>query len=159
MTGFVLIDRLIEIQPGRSAVAATTFPPELPLFRDHFPGRPIVPGVLLTEAMCQTSGWMLAVNDEFRRMPLITRIDRATFSRPVQPGEPLTVRSELRGSHDAVHEVIASVSAGDETVASARLLFHSTDFETGGPGAETRDWTQATFARLGGPAAVRNGRD
>ena len=54
---FVLVDRFLSVEPGRAATALKTFRPEDPVFADHFPGFPVVPGVLLTEAMGQTAGW------------------------------------------------------------------------------------------------------
>jgi 3-hydroxyacyl-[acyl-carrier-protein] dehydratase len=53
---FIFVDEVREILPGESAICAKTFPPEEPFFRGHFPGDPLVPGVILTEALAQTAG-------------------------------------------------------------------------------------------------------
>ena len=120
---FVLLDQLTEIERGRRARAQAAFPRDLELFADHFPGQPIVPGVLLTETMCQTAGWLIAATCEFPGWPLVVRIDRANFRRVVQPDEPLVIDATLTASRDETFEVNATVHAGDEPVADARLLF------------------------------------
>lgn len=153
---FVLLDRLLEIVPGAHASASMTFSPALPVFADHFPGRPIVPGVLLTESMCQAGGWLIAATAGFGEWPLLARIDRATFRRPVAPGEPLIVTAALGARGGRSYEIRARVSAGGVEVASARLLFHAT------PVAEADDatreafveWSRGTFAGLGGHQAL-----
>jgi 3-hydroxyacyl-[acyl-carrier-protein] dehydratase len=154
--GFVLIDRLLDLEPGRRARARAVFPADLELFADHFPGQPIVPGVLLTETMCQTAGWLIAATREFVGWPLLARIDRATFRRLVTAGEELVVEATMRGSREETYEVVAQVQAAGETVADARLLFRVFRFELTGNAAEGLDtWTRATFERLNGPAAMR----
>lgn len=152
---FLLIDRLTHLVPGRSATAHMVFPPTLELFADHFPGRPLVPGVLLTESMNQTAGWLIMATTGFTALPLVARIDRASFRRPVTPGEHLIVDATLRASTASAHEVVAAVRVGDAVVAEARLLFHSTPLDEAAAGADgVESWVHATFARLGGPAAM-----
>lgn len=150
---FVFIDRLTHLIPGRSATAAMVFPSSLELFADHFPGRPLVPGVLLTESMNQTAGWLIMATTGFATLPIVTRIDRASFRRPVVPGEALVVEAVLRASTASAHEVMATVCIDGLVVADARLLFHSTPFVEveGKP-----PWARETFARLGGPAALES---
>lgn len=148
---FVFIDRLTHLIPGRSATAEMVFPPALELFADHFPGRPLVPGVLLTESMNQTAGWLIMATTGFTTLPLVARIDRASFRRPVAPGEALIVAATLRASTDSAHEVMATIRVNDDVVAEARLLFQSTPFAAADGAAP---WIQETFVRLGGPAAL-----
>lgn len=148
---FLFIDRLTHLIPGRSATAEMVFSPALELFAEHFPGRPMVPGVLLTESMNQTAGWLIMVTTGFTTLPVVARIDRASFRRPVAPGELLTVDATLRASTGSAHEVMAAIRVNDAIVAEARLLFQSTEIthdEGVGP------WIRETFARVGGPAAL-----
>jgi 3-hydroxyacyl-[acyl-carrier-protein] dehydratase len=150
---FVFIDRLTHLSPGRSATAEMVYSPALELFADHFPGRPLVPGVLLTESMNQTAGWLIMATTGFTALPMVARIDRASFRRPVKPGERLLVDAVLRASTPTAHEVMATIHISGDLVADARLLFHSTPVA----GAEdVAPWIRETFVRLGGPAAMEH---
>jgi 3-hydroxyacyl-[acyl-carrier-protein] dehydratase len=152
---FVLLDALIQIERGRRATARAVFPSNLELFADHFPGRPLVPGVLLTETMCQTAGWLIVATCEFAGWPLLVRIDRAAFRRPVAPDEPLDIDATLTGSRDDTFEATATVRASGEPAADARLLFKLFRFEDhGADSAALAAWGRATFASLNGPAAL-----
>ncbi len=148
---FVLVDRFLEVEPGRRAVALKTFSPEEDYLRDHFPGFPVVPGTLLTEAMGQTGGWALAASLGFSRWPLLTMVQSAKFRRLVRPGEPVTLRAELspRSADDV--EVRATASVGEERAAEARLLLHVFDLDlTPSEAAGLAAWARATYASLGG---------
>ncbi len=121
---FVLIDRFVDVEPGRRASAVKTFDPEDPVFLDHFPGAPIVPGVLLTEAMGQTGGWLLAATAPEGRWPLLTMIEEAKFRRPVKPGEELRLDAEIRQTRGDLVRVRTSAAVDGRKVADALLLFH-----------------------------------
>ena len=151
---FVLIDRLVSLDRARHARAVVAFDPALPIFADHFPGRPIVPGTLLTEAMAQTAGWLIAASIDFAGWPLLVTIDRARFHRPVAPGVELMIDATIRSAREDAWEVVARTGDGSATAAEARLLFHRFDVAGGSAAA---DWTRATFARLDGPAALAAG--
>ena len=151
---FVLIDRLTHVERGRSASAEKVFASTLEEFADHFPGRPLVPGVLLTESMNQTAGWLILATTDFAALPLLVRIDRASFRRPVSPGESLTVTATLRSSTASAHELIADVRVHGDVVAEARLLFHCADVPATSSGDDALTWAREVFAQLGGPAAL-----
>jgi 3-hydroxyacyl-[acyl-carrier-protein] dehydratase len=149
--GFVLLDRLEDLRPGEGAVATVCFHADDPVFDDHFPGRPIVPGVLLTESMAQVAGWLVAATLRFERWPLLVMIDRAKFGRFVKPGEPLTIQARLVAQGTDIFEAQCAVRAGEARVASARLVFHAFAFDADRP-EERRHlaWARTTFSRLGG---------
>jgi 3-hydroxyacyl-[acyl-carrier-protein] dehydratase len=149
---FVLIDRLEEIEPGRRAVGLKVFLPGEELFRDHFPGDPIVPGVLLTEAMGQVGGWLLAAGCGFTRWPLLSLIDRSAFFRQVRPGEQIRSEAVVRAVRGDDAEVRTVARVGETKVAEARLLFHLFEPPEGSSERSEafREWTAATFGRLTG---------
>ena len=154
---FVLVDRLEVIEPGRRAVGEKVFRASEEFFSDHFPGHPIVPGVLVTEAMGQVGGWLLAAGSGFTRWPLLSLVDRAAFHRPVRPDEPIRLEAEVRAVRGDDAEVRTVARVGDEKVAEARLLFHLLDPSTQplARAAEFRRWTDETFRKLTASAAPR----
>ena len=86
---FLLIDRVIEVDRKKSIVAIKNVTINEPFFQGHFQGFPIMPGVLLTEAMAQAGGVLLLTEfpDRHEKMVLLTGIDKARFRRPVVPGD------------------------------------------------------------------------
>lgn len=154
--GFVLIERLVEITPGTRARAVACFSPDDDLFADHFPGRPIVPGVLLAEAMGQTGGWLIAATLGFTRWPLLTMIDQAKFRRLVRPGEAIQLTATLRSSRrERDFEVTGAAEVDGQRVASARFLFRAFTFEmAAGEGDAFERWARDTFTRLGGDILI-----
>lgn len=93
---FLLVDRIIENQPGHRAVGLKNVTINEPFFQGHFPGRPIMPGVLIVEAMAQVGGIvMLQTEDMKGRLSLFAGIDKARFRRPVVPGDQLVMTVEL----------------------------------------------------------------
>jgi 3-hydroxyacyl-[acyl-carrier-protein] dehydratase len=153
---FILIDRLVELEPGQRAVASTTFPASLPLFADHFPGRPIVPGVLITEAMAQTAGWLIAATVGFNQWPLLALIEHAKFSRPVEPDEELRLTADLVSGQTHTFVVDVAATRGDERIARARLVFRGFDVSLSAAGRQPfEEWAQRTFAALGGTSLLR----
>lgn len=105
----LLVDRVLELTPGKRVVAIKNVTRNEPFFDGHFPGNPIMPGVLVIEAMAQTAGLLLLheVEDRDRRILFFSGIEKARFRRPVVPGDRLrmeveslrlrTVHSRFRG--------------------------------------------------------------
>ena len=105
----LLVDRVLELVPGERVVAIKNVTRNEPFFDGHFPGNPIMPGVLVIEAMAQTAGLLLLheIEDRARRVLFFSGIERARFRRPVVPGDQLrmeveslrlrTVHSRFRG--------------------------------------------------------------
>ncbi len=156
---FVLIDELLELEPGRRAVARKTFAPGDPVFADHFPGVAVVPGVLITEAMGQTGGWLLAATLQFSRWPLLAMIDRAKFRRLAMPGDEIRLEAELRSSRGDDFEMATQAFVSGERVAEARLVFHAVTFSLGD--AEARrfeEWARTLFRDIGGEALMSGPR-
>jgi 3-hydroxyacyl-[acyl-carrier-protein] dehydratase len=88
---FLLVDRIIEYEPAKRVVGIKNVTLNEPFFQGHFPGVPVMPGVLIVEAMAQTAGVMMLANlpDRDQKLVFFTGIDRARFRRPVVPGDQL----------------------------------------------------------------------
>jgi 3-hydroxyacyl-[acyl-carrier-protein] dehydratase len=152
---FVLVNQLVALEPGGSVDATVTFPADAWFFADHFPGFPVVPGTMLTEAMAQTAGWLLLATLEFQRWPLLTSVERATFRRPVRSEESLQLHASVRSAHPADFEVDAQAAVLGRRVADARLLFHAFDAAgLDGDGYRLLRWARSVFTGLGGDALL-----
>ena len=93
----LLVDRVLEMEPGRRIVALKNVSVNEPFFQGHFPAHPVVPGVLLVEGLAQAAGILLMHDVEERDSKLLyfTGIDRARFRRPVVPGDQVIYEVEL----------------------------------------------------------------
>lgn len=151
---FVLIDRFVAIEPGKRAVALKRFGRDEDVLADHFPGLPIVPGTLLTEAMGQTAGWLLAATLGFSRWPLLTMVERAKFRRLVEPEQEITLEAELEPLRGDDYVARTSARVNGERVAEARLVFHGFNPELGERREAFDRWCRETFASLGGEGLV-----
>ena len=94
---FLLIDRITEFEPAKRLVAIKNVTINEPFFQGHFPGYPIMPGVLVVEAMAQAGGIIMMHEMEDRQSKLVvfTGIDRAKFRRPVTPGDQLRIEVDV----------------------------------------------------------------
>lgn len=129
----LLVDRVLEISEGDDlvVVAEKLVSANEPFFQGHFPDSPVMPGVLIVEAMAQTSalGMRYREPESLGRGMALVGIDRARFRRPVVPGDLLTLRSRLtrRRGDLFIFEAVAQV-LGD-TVAEARIMARLMDWE------------------------------
>jgi 3-hydroxyacyl-[acyl-carrier-protein] dehydratase len=119
---FLLIDRVLELKRKESIVAIKNVTINEPFFNGHFPGLPIMPGVLIVEAIAQAGGALLLteVEDRTGKVMVFTGIERAKFRRPVSPGDQLRIELEVKGWR-AIPRMIAAKMHGVAYVAGKRV--------------------------------------
>jgi 3-hydroxyacyl-[acyl-carrier-protein] dehydratase len=131
---FLLVDRVVELEPGTRAVAIKAVTANEPQFTGHFPGRPIMPGVLMVEALAQTAGIAVLTLDEYRgKIGLFAGIDECRFRRMVVPGDTLRLEvtvEKLRGMFGRV-KAVATVD-GEVAVEATLSIIVPRDPEIGG---------------------------
>jgi 3-hydroxyacyl-[acyl-carrier-protein] dehydratase len=122
---FLLIDRILEIEPGKRIVGIKNVTYNEPFFPGHFPGRPIMPGVLIVEAMAQTAGVLAfkSIPEEEQRKPvLFLGLDNVRFRKPVVPGDQLRMELEITRHRQAIWGFKGKAFVEDKLVAEADLL-------------------------------------
>ena len=119
---FLLVDRVVELEPGKRAVAIKQVTSNEPQFIGHFPDRPIMPGVLMVEALAQTAGIAVYTLDEYRgKLGLFAGIDDCRFKRMVVPGDTLRLEVNVEKLRGMFGRVRASASVGGEIAVEATL--------------------------------------
>lgn len=123
---FLLVDRVVDYELGKwlKAIKNVTF--NEPFFQGHFPHRPVMPGVLILEAMAQATGLLAFETREEKPsdnfLYLFVSIDKARFKRPVEPGDQLELYVELRRVKRDMWKFDGTARVEGETVASAELM-------------------------------------
>ena len=122
----LMIDKVIKIVPGKSIIALKNVTVNEPYFLGHFPGKPIVPGVLILEAMAQATG-ILALHANRERskegfLYLFAGIDKARFKRPVVPGDQLYIEAEVLKVKGNIWKCKVNAKVENELVCEAELM-------------------------------------
>ena len=121
---FLLIDRIIEMETGKRIVGIKNVTINEPFFAGHFPNYPVMPGVLIIEAMAQTGG-VLALRDEAigsDKLVLFAAIEEAKFRRPVVPGDQLRIELEVLQRHTTFARMKGKALVDGKLVAEAILI-------------------------------------
>jgi UDP-3-O-[3-hydroxymyristoyl] N-acetylglucosamine deacetylase/3-hydroxyacyl-[acyl-carrier-protein] dehydratase len=120
---FLLVDRVLVLEPGRRVVALKNVSSNEPFFQGHWPGRPIMPGVLVIEAMAQAAGILIAKGPAGPRDAFLASIDRAKLRKPVVPGDQLRLEIDDVRSKGRAVQVQALARVDDAVAAEARIRF------------------------------------
>jgi 3-hydroxyacyl-[acyl-carrier-protein] dehydratase len=126
---FIFIDEVDKLEPGLLAEARKRFGGEEAFFEGHFPGNPIVPGVLVAEAMAQTAG--IAIGGP-GKMFLLTAIRAMKFLRPIRPREEIRFRAERVGESGGLVQCAVEARVGGELVAEGQLILAPATFPESG---------------------------
>ena len=121
---FLLIDRVVELEPGKRVVAMKSVTANEPQFTGHFPGRPIMPGVLMVEALAQAGAVAVLSLPEYRgKLVLFAGIDECRFRRTVVPGDQLLLKVELEKLRGVFGRGRGVASVDGEVAVEATISF------------------------------------
>jgi 3-hydroxyacyl-[acyl-carrier-protein] dehydratase len=129
---FQLIDRITELNLSELTIRAeANVPTASTIFEGHFPGRPLMPGVLLIESMAQASGWLIIAHTRFERMPFLAALKEVKLRTFVTPGQALVVSARIvhEGSGFAVTD--AEVRSDGKLICNSNITFRVVDFPKG----------------------------
>jgi 3-hydroxyacyl-[acyl-carrier-protein] dehydratase len=145
---FKLIDRILELNLAEKTITVEAqVPKENTIFEGHFPGYPIMPGVLLIESMAQTSGWLLLGLLKFERMPFLAAVKEAKMRGFVSPGDLLTVEASIVHEGSGYSMTEAKVKVGGKLRSNASITFSHIPF----PSPDLRVHMDAEAKRIGFP--------
>ena len=122
---FLLVDRILALDPGKSVVALKNVSVNEPFFQGHFPGVPVMPGVLILEAMGQAGGVLAYVSLPERlkgRLVYFTGIDKARFRKPVVPGDQLILESKIINMRSKAVRMTGIANVDGKKVAEAEFM-------------------------------------
>ncbi len=151
---FQMVDRIAELDTAARTVRADCLVPEAsPVFEGHFPGHPILPGVLMIEAMAQTGGWLILAMLRFQRMPFLAQVKEAKLRAFVVPGQALQVEARLLHDGSGYAMAAGSIASGGKKVADAEITYRVVPF----PNETLRAQMLETARRIAVPEALLDG--
>lgn len=125
---FLLVDRVLELEPGKRAVAIKNVTFNEPCFTGHFPGNPIMPGVLMVEALAQVGAVaLMSVEENKGKLAVFAGIDNVRFKKQVVPGDTLRMEVEIISMRRGIGKGEAIAYVGDKVAVKGTLMFGLTD--------------------------------
>ncbi len=125
---FLLVDRVLEVEPGKTITAIKNVTTNEPFFQGHFPEYPVMPGVLICEALAQTAGICMAMQEELKnKLGLFASIDGFKIKRQVFPGDTLKLQAEILSSKMGVVKARVVASVEGKTAAEGEIKFAMVD--------------------------------
>jgi 3-hydroxyacyl-[acyl-carrier-protein] dehydratase len=125
---FLMIDRIIGLDPGKAATAIKNVTFDEPFFQGHFPQQPVMPGVLIAEALAQTGGLAFASAEESPgeesgfRLPILAKIEEMRFRAPVSPGDQLWLHAEVLRAYQDLAIVKVEAKVNDTAVVQGKVV-------------------------------------
>jgi 3-hydroxyacyl-[acyl-carrier-protein] dehydratase len=151
---FQMVDRITTLDvPGGKIATACLVPEQSPVFEGHFPGYPIVPGVLLIETMAQTGGWLILATLHCAKMPFLMLVEKAKMRAFVAPGQALEVEASMLHEGSGYAVVKASIVSGGKKVTEAEIRYGVVPF----PNETLRAAMLETARRVGLPEEYIDG--
>jgi 3-hydroxyacyl-[acyl-carrier-protein] dehydratase len=145
---FLLLDRIVDLNLGdRTIRTEATVPTASTIFEGHFPGYPLMPGVLLIETMAQTSGWLIIALTKFTRMPFFAAVKEAKLRSFVTPGQKLDVSASILHDGSGFAMTKAEIRHDDKIICNAELTFRLVEF----PSPDFRTSMEKVAAEIGFP--------
>jgi 3-hydroxyacyl-[acyl-carrier-protein] dehydratase len=129
---FEMIDHVVRLDRAAGRIEARALVPDAsPVFEGHFPGHPLVPGVLLTETMAQASGYLVLAHLDFAQMPFLMAVDKARFRSFVGPGAALDITASLEHDGSGYAVTKAAIRHEGKALCDAELRFRTMPFPAG----------------------------
>ena len=145
---FQLIDRIVELDlDNRTIRTQATVPVSSTIFEGHFPGFPLMPGVLLLESMAQASGWLIIGVTGFSRMPFLAAFNQAKLRSFVKPGDTLEITAALSHEGSGFMRTKAEIRNDGKLACNAEITFRVVEF----PNQEFRQHMEKAAAALAFP--------
>ena len=145
---FLLIDRIAELNlDDRTIRSAATVPDKSTIFEGHFPGYPLMPGVLVIDTMNLASGWLIIGLTNFTRMPFFAAVKEAKLRAFVTPGQKLSVSASIKHEGSGYTMTSAEIRHEGKVVCSAELTFRLVEF----PSPDFRISMEKVAAEIGFP--------
>jgi 3-hydroxyacyl-[acyl-carrier-protein] dehydratase len=155
---FILIDKTDRLEPGKLAEGHKLIAHDEDYFRDHFPGYPLVPGVLVLESLAQLGGRLVeaSVRDATgqRVLPMLAKVERARFLQPVRPGDRLDLAVDLLAATGDAARVTGIARVGNRKAATAEIMYAMLDVGRGGrvldeaQASALYDWSDRIWRQL-----------
>jgi 3-hydroxyacyl-[acyl-carrier-protein] dehydratase len=140
---FQLIDRIVDLDlAARTIRTEARVPLTSTIFEGHFPGHPLMPGVLLIETMAQTAGWLVIAATRFRRMPFLAAVKEAKLRTFVTPGQTLAPEAELVHEGSGYAMAAARITVDGKPVCNADITFKVMDFPNDEFRARMEEWAE-----------------
>jgi 3-hydroxyacyl-[acyl-carrier-protein] dehydratase len=126
---FQLLDRIVELDiQNRTIRTEAKVPLTSTIFQGHFPGYPLMPGVLLLETMAQTSGWLIIALTRFERMPFLAAFKEAKLRTFITPGQQLSISAKIEHEGSGFAMAKAAVTVDGKTACDAEITFRVVPF-------------------------------
>jgi len=157
---FSLVDRIIELAPGQSVTAIKNVSLAEEYLADHFPGYPVLPGVLMLECLVQAGAWLMRSTEDFRYSTILLKQAKALkYNNFVRPGQTLTVTAAIQGRGEHEYVFKGSGTVDGNSAVSARLTLEQFNLSERNPDLEASDRNRVDdlrrrFAEIWTPAAA-----